>query len=224
MTIRILALNATESNSQTLGAIAVGIHAAYLPNASTRDVAMVLSSEYAACPVVFDPDDGAQGLQILETFPFKPPLASILIAREPSISVAVRAGKLGVLHFFRENTAPEIIGNGLQDAINQEAASQESRRAQIEFNKRFRELSAGEEQVVRWVLYGVSNKLIARQVKVSQRTVESRRQKVFKKLGMGSVAELVRVMSDYVDLETLRPEGLEQVLKEEDDNRLDVAS
>ena len=54
-------------------------------------------------------------------------------------------------------------------------------------------LSAREKEVLNGLLQGKSNKVIGRDLNISERTVECHRANVMRKTGAGSVAELVRM-------------------------------
>ena len=56
---------------------------------------------------------------------------------------------------------------------------------------RFRQLQPGERQVVELVVSGKTNKMIARELGISIRTVENRRAKIMKKLQVESRTDLV---------------------------------
>ncbi len=69
-------------------------------------------------------------------------------------------------------------------------------------SERLASLTGREARVLDFVLQGVSNKLAAEQLKVSVRTVESRRAKVYRKLETGNLAELVRRIDRWEQLKT----------------------
>ena len=54
-------------------------------------------------------------------------------------------------------------------------------------------LTPAQRTVMNLVVQGKPNKLIAKQLNMSTRTIESRRHEVFAKMGVESVAELVRL-------------------------------
>jgi two-component system response regulator FixJ len=63
-----------------------------------------------------------------------------------------------------------------------------------EIRSRFETLTAKEREVLLHVAAGEANKVIARRLDVSLRTVELHRQNVFQKMGADSLAELVRMV------------------------------
>jgi len=60
--------------------------------------------------------------------------------------------------------------------------------------ERRQSITEGEEQVLDMVMQGVPNKAIAARLSVSQRTVESRRQKIYQKMGANKLADLIRAI------------------------------
>jgi FixJ family two-component response regulator len=76
------------------------------------------------------------------------------------------------------------------------------RRAANQANKsliqRFEQLKPEELVVMQRVIDGQLNKVIAKELSISLRTVETRRHNVLEKVGVASVPELVRI---YVELE-----------------------
>ena len=63
--------------------------------------------------------------------------------------------------------------------------------------ERFERLTSNEHQVLDLVTKGTANKVIARRLDISVRTVEDRRKKIYGKLNVGSVAALVELVVDH---------------------------
>jgi FixJ family two-component response regulator len=63
-----------------------------------------------------------------------------------------------------------------------------------ETKRRYEALTAKEREVLRHISAGDANKIVARKMNVSLRTVELHRQNVFTKMGADSLAELVRMV------------------------------
>lgn len=84
----------------------------------------------------------------------------------------------------------EAIRNGL--AADREAAAAEQ--SHEETQRRFATLTAKEREVLSLVTAGDANKIVAKKLGVSLRTVELHRQSVYTKMGADSLAELVRMV------------------------------
>ena len=109
------------------------------------------------------------------------------------------AGKNGTLRCFRLSVSPaKVVGadnriDGLLEDVTQriqtEAEIRESEVAAAKIDM----LSPREKQVLNEVVKGNANKVIARNLNISDKTVEKHRSSLMKKLRVKSVAELVRM-------------------------------
>lgn len=106
----------------------------------------------------------------------------------------VRAMRNGALTLLEKPCRDDELWEAIRDGL---AADRNAMSAQIELDesrRRFDSLSAKEREVLTHVAAGEANKVIARRMNVSLRTVELHRQNVFQKMGADSLAELVRMV------------------------------
>jgi len=68
-----------------------------------------------------------------------------------------------------------------------------------------RELTEREHEVMRLVMDGLPNKLVADELDISVRTVEVHRSRVFDKMGVKSAVDLVNLMNTHPHLQSLLP-------------------
>ena len=61
----------------------------------------------------------------------------------------------------------------------------------LEITKKFRGLSAREKQIVGYAIQGLSNKAIAEQLFITERTVKFHAERIYRKLGIRTRAELL---------------------------------
>jgi FixJ family two-component response regulator len=87
-----------------------------------------------------------------------------------------------------EQALMDSIRKGISQDIQQRRAASEMGHLRT----RFAQLSERERQVLELILDGLPNKLIAREIGLSTRTVESHRSRIYLKLGANSLAQLVR--------------------------------
>jgi two-component system, LuxR family, response regulator FixJ len=112
-------------------------------------------------------------------------------ATTPGTVRAMRNGALTLLEKpCRDDELWEAIRNGI--AADREAFALEQARDQT--RRRFETLTAKEREVLKHISAGDANKIVARKMNVSLRTVELHRQSVFTKMGADSLAELVRMV------------------------------
>lgn len=121
-------------------------------------------------------------------------LPVILITGHGDVALAVEAMKQGAVDFFEkpfEQTAliaaiQRTVDNA-RDGVDQQADSHAARAALLT-------LSARERDVLRGLVAGQTNKMIARELGISDRTVEEYRAKVKTKLGVTSLSALLTVV------------------------------
>lgn len=105
----------------------------------------------------------------------------------------VDAIKEGALDYISLPLAEGRLSAALR-AIEQEAQPYcEARRRVVEARKRLTNLTPREREVLDWLAEGSSNKVIARELSISPRTVEIHRANMMAKLGASHSAEAVRV-------------------------------
>ena len=83
----------------------------------------------------------------------------------------------------------------MQRALERDAQSRERRARQAQFAERLAALTEREREVMRRVIEGKPNKVIAEELDISVRTVEFHRANVMEKMGAGSVAALIQLMA-----------------------------
>jgi FixJ family two-component response regulator len=112
----------------------------------------------------------------------------------------------------------ERLTHFLEDIASKSLAMQAQEQEFLQLSDQFSTLTGREKDVLDCVLLGTSNKETAQQLKVSVRTVESRRAKVYRKLSAANVAELVRRVDRLMQL---RQHFEEQQNKSRTDVRID---
>lgn len=90
----------------------------------------------------------------------------------------------------RDSLLWDTIRNALQDDVRR--SDEDVRRNQL--RARLDSLKAAEHEVLHYLLTGEANKTIAHRLDIGLRTVEARRQSIFQKLGVDSIAEVVQMV------------------------------
>lgn len=131
--------------------------------------------------------DGIDLLRRLKERGFRGPV--VVMTAHGDISTAVQAMKAGAVDFvekpFDDEALLAAIGTALDGSVPPGAA--------IEAAARITSLSPRERQVLELLTAGKSNKEIARDLGLSSRTVEVHRARLMVHLGVGSLAEAVRL-------------------------------
>ncbi len=120
-------------------------------------------------------------------------LPVIFLTGHGTIPQTVQALKRGALNFFSKPVDHELLIESIEEALacskDWLAADQEK----TNILERVKLLTAREFEVMQLVIAGVLNKQIAAHLGISLRTVKTHRGQVMAKMGIPSVAELVRL-------------------------------
>ncbi len=116
----------------------------------------------------------------------------IVITGHGDIPMAVEALKRGVADFLEKPFDDEALLAAIQDALKKAPNSSPSPGGGV-FSAMLSSLSPRETEVLKGVVDGKANKVIARELGISPRTVEVYRANVMTKTGARSLSELVRM-------------------------------
>jgi FixJ family two-component response regulator len=111
------------------------------------------------------------------------------------VPLAVDAMKSGAIDFIQKPFRDQDLIDAINLALQQDRERRERIDALNMINERLGTLTPRETEVMQKVVQGCANKVIALDLGVSQRTVELHRARVMRKMGVRSVAELVRLSS-----------------------------
>jgi FixJ family two-component response regulator len=101
--------------------------------------------------------------------------------------------KAGAIDFIEKPPKVDLLLNSVRKAI---ALDEQRRAEQRQFScidQRLKLLTTREREVLTWITEGKSNKIIARILDISSRTVEIHRANILNKMQAESVAELVKM-------------------------------
>lgn len=120
-------------------------------------------------------------------------LPVIMITGHGDVPLAVEAMKAGVLDFLEKPFDDEALLAAIRAALaaTHDPAGQDEERRR--FHELLEQLSPREKDVLRGVVAGKPNKVVAFELGISPRTVEVYRANVMTKTGAGSLSELVRM-------------------------------
>ncbi len=138
---------------------------------------------------------GLSGLAVQERLEQKgSTLPVILLSGHGDVSVAVQGLKHGAVDFLQKPFADQALLDCIQQAIQRDAKNREKKSQRLEFAKRLARLTRREKEVLERMVAGKANKVIAAELKRSEKTVEFHRAKVMSKMQVDSLAELVRLV------------------------------
>ncbi|MEB0141212.1 response regulator [Undibacterium sp. CCC2.1] len=117
----------------------------------------------------------------------------IFITGHGDIAQCTRAFKAGAVDFLTKPVDEQSLIDSLQMAIKSSIELHRQSKLNADVYEKISRLSERENQVLHLLVEGMPNKVIADRLKVSTRTVESHRAKLFEKLEVSSLAECVRI-------------------------------
>ena len=118
----------------------------------------------------------------------------IFLTGHADVPTAVDAVKRGAFDFCEKPFSDNQLVDRIQAALELSARHIEACRARHELQDRLSDLTDRERDVMRLVVEGLPNKLIADQLDISVRTVEVHRARVFDKMQVKSAVELANLL------------------------------
>jgi FixJ family two-component response regulator len=118
----------------------------------------------------------------------------IFISGHGDVPTAVQAMKAGAVDFLPKPFSTSELLAAVERALGQDKAARVAQEEQEALRALFSTLSPREQQVCQRVARGLLNKQIAAELGTAEQTVRLQRSRVMEKLGVGSVAELVRLV------------------------------
>ena len=123
-----------------------------------------------------------------------PALPVIFLTGHGDVPTAVAAVKRGAFDFVEKPFSDNALVDRIEQALNASRAVLEVRRASDAVARAMAELTDRERDVMRLVVEGKPNKLIADALGISVRTVEVHRARVFDKMDVKSAVELANML------------------------------
>ena len=120
-------------------------------------------------------------------------LPAIVITGQGDIATAVQAMKAGAVDFIEKPTNPQTLLACIDRALQQVADPDQRSARRSAAAMRIAGLTTREREVMELVVAGHANKEIAYRLGISQRTIETHRAAVMKKMGAASLSELIRL-------------------------------
>jgi len=117
----------------------------------------------------------------------------IFITGHGDIPMAVGAMRFGAIDFIEKPIHDQKLLDSIQLAIKRDASNRSKRLATRDLELRMANLTAREHKVLALLMEGMATKTVARELKLSHRTVEGYRARIFEKTGVGSLAELINL-------------------------------
>ena len=162
--------------------------------ASAEGFLAAVPQTLGGCVVVDVRMPGMDGLQLQEHLTLLGVhLPVVVVTGHADIALAVRAMKAGARDFIEKPYTNERMIEAVSAALSSGRLDLTRARRSSEARTRVERLSAREHDVLRELVAGRPNKLVAHALNISPRTVEIHRANMMEKLGVRSLSEAVRI-------------------------------
>ena len=118
----------------------------------------------------------------------------IIMTGHGDVQMAVQAMKDGAFEFLQKPFRDQDLIDCITKALEQDKSNRITINEKHDLQIRIDSLTTREREVIDKVLEGKANKIIARELEISDRTVETHRSHAMEKLNAKSIAELVKIM------------------------------
>lgn len=120
-------------------------------------------------------------------------LPVIMITGHGDVPMAVQAMKHGAFDFLQKPFRDQDLIDRINAALKLDAENRGALERHADIRRRFETLTPREQDVIKLVVDGRANKVIAIDLGLSERTVEIHRANVMEKMGARSIAHLVKM-------------------------------
>ena len=117
----------------------------------------------------------------------------IFITGHGDIPMSVQAMKKGAVDFLPKPFDDDDLLDAVKEALLKDSQALADLDEQKHILQRLDSLTTREHEVLTYLITGMLNKQIAYELNISERTVKAHRKQVFDKMGVNSMAELVRL-------------------------------
>lgn len=151
-----------------------------------------------ACLVLDVRMPGTSGLVLFERLAERgllPRLPVILLTGHGDVPTAVATVKRGAFDFVEKPFSNNGLVDRVEQALEKSAAAILAGREHDQLHRALAELTEREREVMRLVVEGKPNKLIADELAISVRTVEVHRARIFDKMDVKSAVELANLLA-----------------------------
>jgi len=123
----------------------------------------------------------------------------VMVTGHGDIPMSVRAMKAGAVDFLTKPFRPQDMLDAVARAIERDGKRRDSEKLLAEIQGRFESLTSREREIMTLVTAGLMNKQVAAEVGLSEITVKIHRGHLMRKMGVRSLADLVRA-AEALDL------------------------
>ncbi len=162
--------------------------------ASAEDFLQAYDAARPGCLVLDVRMPGTSGLALQEQLAGRGvDIPIIFITGHGDVSTAVRAMKAQAFDFIEKPFNDQDLLDRIHEAILKDAGKRQESEHSTEIADRVATLTRREHEIMAMIIEGKTGKVMASTLKISEKTVQTHRARVMKKMRAQSVAELVKM-------------------------------
>ena len=163
--------------------------------ASALDFLACFDASRPGCLVCDVNMPGMSGLELQQQLnALGAPLTVIFITGKTDVPTAVSAMHHGAFDYLLKPFSDDVLIDCVRTALLRDREIRRSISEIAEIRERRARLTEREREVLEHLVQGASNKTMAHELGIAQRTIELHRSNVLSKMGARSIAQLVRMM------------------------------
>jgi RNA polymerase sigma factor (sigma-70 family) len=120
-------------------------------------------------------------------------IPTVFITAHGDIPMTVRAMKAGAVEFLTKPFRDQDLLDAIQVGLERDRARRQRQAEIAVLRERFESLTPREREVMPLIVSGLPNKQVAAEIGTTEATVKVHRSQLMKKMGAGSLPELVRM-------------------------------
>ena len=160
---------------------------------SARDYLEAYDPNAPGCLVLDLAMPGLSGLELQQALAERGGAPAIVfVSGRADVPSSVEAMKGGAVEFLVKPVDAGALIGAVHSALEKDRVHRDARAGRAQVEKRLATLTPREAQVLRCVVAGRLNKQIAADLGAAEKTIKVHRARVMRKMGVGSVAELVQ--------------------------------
>lgn len=121
-------------------------------------------------------------------------LPFIVMSGDPDVATIVRAMKNNAIDFLQKPFLPTVLIERIHVALARDQETRTRIATESVIAQKLSRLTSREREVLELVVEGRANKQVARDLAITEKTVEVHRGRLMKKLGAANVVDLVRLV------------------------------
>jgi two-component system response regulator FixJ len=120
-------------------------------------------------------------------------LPIIFITGHGNVALSVMAMKAGAMDFIEKPFSNEVLLSNVQQAFRRLESQQKELRHKTAIMECYKTLTPREQEILAFIVEGISNKDLAERLQISNRTIEVHRSRIMRKMQAENLPDLVRM-------------------------------